>query len=219
MLSLQPSEFVIFEKKNVDTMAKVVIKSISKIPVSFKVQTTSPEKFRVRPRCGVLAANESVDVGIWLKQEHELSTEDKDKFLIMGMPTGSDCSNADVADLWRCKPANSPDVEHHRLVCRMADGCQKGGPDTSCGKLSAKSGIKDKDCNDPSGSGVCSKRESVEEQAQRMSKQIKYMAAMQGLTMVVLIVAIVLGVILYLKLPLNGAGAPHSSAIKRPHCK
>lgn len=92
-----------------------------------QIQTTSPEKFRVRPRCGVIPPSEVAEVSIWLKQDQKLNG-DKDKFLVMATmsPMTSDCNNSEVAELWKEKTSNDPDVENHRLVCRLLKSGSKG---------------------------------------------------------------------------------------------
>lgn len=92
-----------------------------------QIQTTSPEKFRVRPRCGIIQPNQAAAINIWLKTEHQLSAESKDKFLVMAMAVpGEEC---EVADLWRNKSPNAGDVEQHRLVCRLDDKTSKSAAD------------------------------------------------------------------------------------------
>lgn len=92
-----------------------------------QIQTTSPEKFRVRPRCGVIAPNAETEVGIWLKSDQQLSNDSKDKFLIMATQSSSaECCNSEVAELWKEKTANDQDVENHRLVCRLTKSESQG---------------------------------------------------------------------------------------------
>ncbi|SPP77512.1 blast:Motile sperm domain-containing protein 2 [Drosophila guanche] len=138
MLQLEQKEFVNFDPKNAE--ATVHFKSIAKVPVTFKIQTTSPEKFRVRPRCGIISPNEKAEISIWLKSEYKLRGDSKDKFLVMAMLAPGHCAGADVTDLWRNACTDGPDVEQHRLVCRFEDMtakcCDKIASETSlgCGK-------------------------------------------------------------------------------------
>ncbi|KAH8415682.1 hypothetical protein KR222_008663 [Zaprionus bogoriensis] len=127
MLQVEPSEFVNFCPATGE--AKLKLSNVSGQPVVYKIQTTSPDKFRVRPRCGVIAPKEEAEVGIWLKPDHQLSNDSKDKFLVMATPMNSaDCTSSEVAELWKEKAAADPDVENHRLVCRLGgkDGGSKG---------------------------------------------------------------------------------------------
>lgn len=71
--------------------------------------------------------SEVADVSIWLKQDQQING-DKDKFLIMATmsPLTSDCNNSEVAELWKEKTSNDPDVENHRLICRLLKSGSKG---------------------------------------------------------------------------------------------
>jgi len=105
-----------------------------------QIQTTSPEKFRVRPRCGIIQPNQEASINIWLKSEHQLSGESKDKFLVMAMlAPGGECGGSDVAELWRNKSPSAVDVEQHRLVCRFDENKPKAQPD--CAAKASKASV------------------------------------------------------------------------------
>ncbi|XP_034483790.1 motile sperm domain-containing protein 2 isoform X2 [Drosophila innubila] len=126
MLQLEPSEYVNFCPITGD--AKLTLKNMTEQPVVYKIQTTSPEKFRVRPRCGVVPANSTAEVNIWLKSDHQLSPDAKDKFLVMAAFAPSvDCSTQEVADIWKERGTNDPEVENHRLVCRLTGKSKESG--------------------------------------------------------------------------------------------
>ncbi|XP_017071246.1 motile sperm domain-containing protein 2 isoform X3 [Drosophila eugracilis] len=141
MLNIDPKEFVNFNAKNAE--ATLNLKSIAKSAVTYKIQTTSPEKFRVRPRCGIIQPNQSASINIWLKSEHKLSEESKDKFLVMAMvASGGECGGSDVAEMWRNKSPTAVDVEQHRLVCRFEESKPKAPPD--CPSKTSKSCVDSK---------------------------------------------------------------------------
>lgn len=166
MLHINPKDFVNFNSKNAE--ATMTIKSIATSAVTYKVgkiythtsytrlihpsetlqiQTTSPEKFRVRPRCGIIQPNQEATINIWLKSEHKLSDDSKDKFLVMAMVApGGECGGADVTELWRSKSPTSADVEQHRLVCRFDENKSKAQLD--CASKSSKASV---DCSKKSG--------------------------------------------------------------------
>ncbi|KAH8270164.1 hypothetical protein KR018_005089 [Drosophila ironensis] len=152
MLRVDPKDFVDFNAKNADALLS--LRAISASPVAYKVyyrvcnpkppstsiltrggpfqiQTTSPEKFRVRPRCGVIQPDQTVSINIWLKSEFQISSENKDKFLVMAMPAPPMECGADIAELWRNKACLPDDVEQHRLVCRLDSLCTQTSVDTS----------------------------------------------------------------------------------------
>ncbi|XP_035681813.1 motile sperm domain-containing protein 2-like [Branchiostoma floridae] len=83
--------------------------------VAFKVKTTSPEKYRVRPSSGPIAPGVSVDVNVFLQPGHQASTP-RDKFLVLSMEVQQEVKNtAELAALW--KSAAKGSVMEHRLRC------------------------------------------------------------------------------------------------------
>ncbi|KAH8257588.1 hypothetical protein KR038_011670 [Drosophila bunnanda] len=139
MLQVNPKEFLSFNSKNAE--ATLNLKSISKSrPITYKIQTTSPEKFRVRPRCGVIQPNQTAAINIWLKPEHQVSCDNKDKFLVMAMEMPN--PSCDVTDMWRNKSPNAMDVEQHRLICSQDERNSKS--DSDC---QGKANKPKADCN------------------------------------------------------------------------
>lgn len=112
-----------------------------------QIQTTSPEKFRVRPRCGYLAPSETVSVNIMLKQDYHLGESPKDKFLVMCMPApvGIEPSQQSMSEAWKMKPQNGNDVEQHRLTCNYRSSASAAStPGTcACGKTTVFNGGPD----------------------------------------------------------------------------
>ncbi|XP_078683166.1 motile sperm domain-containing protein 2-like isoform X2 [Branchiostoma floridae x Branchiostoma belcheri] len=83
--------------------------------VAFKVKTTSPEKYRVRPSSGPIAPGVSVDVNVFLQPGHQASTS-RDKFLVLSMEVQQEVKNsAELTALW--KSAAKGSVMEHRLRC------------------------------------------------------------------------------------------------------
>uniref|UniRef100_A0A1A9W4J6 MSP domain-containing protein n=1 Tax=Glossina brevipalpis TaxID=37001 RepID=A0A1A9W4J6_9MUSC len=119
MLRVVPNDFIQFPRGD-PSESLLQLTNIGKQPVTFKIQTTSPEKFRVRPRCGLINAGETTTVNILLKAEHSLSDNARDKFLIMCLPA-REISNAQVGEFWKKQNNNGPNVEQHRLCCIYKD--------------------------------------------------------------------------------------------------
>lgn len=83
--------------------------------VAFKIKTTSPENFRVRPSCGPIAPGESVEVQIHLQPGHEMRLF-KDKFLILSTVMPDD-EKLDAQNMWKSIPPSS--IMEQRLRCRF----------------------------------------------------------------------------------------------------
>ncbi|KAG1745991.1 PapD-like protein [Suillus paluster] len=72
-------------------------------PVAFKVKTTAPKLYCVRPNSGRIEPGESVDVSVMLqpmKDEPPLSSKCKDKFLIQSTLITPEKETRDLQDFW-----------------------------------------------------------------------------------------------------------------------
>lgn len=72
-------------------------------PVAFKVKTTAPKQYCVRPNSGVIQPNDSVEVQVLLqamKEEPPLDAKCRDKFLVQSVLTSSD-QDPNVTTLWQ----------------------------------------------------------------------------------------------------------------------
>lgn len=71
--------------------------------MAFKVKTTAPKLYCVRPNSGVLKPGESSDVTIifqGLKDEPSLGYKCKDKFLFVSLPCSEDVDSKNVSSNW-----------------------------------------------------------------------------------------------------------------------
>lgn len=113
-LGITPSECIIFSKEGNDTVGKFTIKNNHSENLAYKIKTTSPEKFRVRPSMGTLIPGNSQQISITLHDGYQYTTVNKEKFLVMcKIVTKSEMSTSELTDLW--KDSNSAITEQHRL--------------------------------------------------------------------------------------------------------
>ncbi|XP_064637399.1 motile sperm domain-containing protein 2-like [Lineus longissimus] len=87
--------------------------------VAFKVKTTSPEKYRVRPSTGVVRSGSSTEVSVYLQPG--ITNVARDKFLVMAMDIGTDgfSSSGELADKWRSEPRDN--IMEHRLRTNVTE--------------------------------------------------------------------------------------------------
>lgn len=72
-------------------------------PVAFKVKTTAPKQYCVRPNSGRIEPDHEVEVQVLLqamKQDPPADTKCRDKFLVQAVPISGDKEFASVADIW-----------------------------------------------------------------------------------------------------------------------
>lgn len=128
MLRIIPQNNIVFTKSGNELVGNVEIINIHKEPVTYKIKTTAPEKFRVRPSTGVLSPGANVTINVVLQHGHQVMALNREKFLVMCMAFTHDLSTSsqDLADLWKNTPPSSASVEQHRLKCTMPANLDDG---------------------------------------------------------------------------------------------
>ncbi|KAL1456872.1 hypothetical protein WDU94_001562 [Cyamophila willieti] len=119
-LRISPSECVLFKKeKSGDIVGQICIANKNSQSVAFKIKTTSPEKFRVRPGSGVLSPDDKLTVCVSVQEGVPARDILGDKFLVMSTILNSDepVSSTDLVVLW--KSISSSSVDQHRLKCSL----------------------------------------------------------------------------------------------------
>uniref|UniRef100_A0A1I7XQ48 Major sperm protein n=1 Tax=Heterorhabditis bacteriophora TaxID=37862 RepID=A0A1I7XQ48_HETBA len=99
----------------VDYIDIVAIRNISSSSVMFKIKTTSPEKFRVRPSAGIIAPGATEIIRVYLQSEYKHSCT-REKFLLMALET-SNRNTENFGELWK-QATNKSKVEH-KLRCKI----------------------------------------------------------------------------------------------------
>ncbi|WKX99694.1 hypothetical protein Q1695_014512 [Nippostrongylus brasiliensis] len=100
-----------------DYVDVVAVRNTSPSAVMFKIKTTSPEKFRVRPSTGCIAAGSTDIIRVYLQSEYRSSCS-REKFLLMALETENNNLES-FGELWK-KADNDKKVEQ-KLRCRIAD--------------------------------------------------------------------------------------------------
>lgn len=83
MLNVNPAEVIVFQKSpiNNEYTGNVEITNVSKKPITYKVKTTAPDKYRVRPSTGTLSPNNSAKINVVVQKNQHVVPINKDKFL------------------------------------------------------------------------------------------------------------------------------------------
>ncbi|KAM4818878.1 motile sperm domain-containing protein 2 isoform 2-T2 [Thomomys bottae] len=123
LLHISPAEELYFgstdsgEKKTL-----IVLTNVTKNTVAFKVRTTAPEKYRVKPSNSSCDPGASVD--IVLSPHGGLTVSAQDRFLIMAaeMEQPSGTGPAELTQFWKEVPRNK--VVEHRLRCHTVESSQ-----------------------------------------------------------------------------------------------
>ncbi|XP_074033029.1 motile sperm domain-containing protein 2 [Leptinotarsa decemlineata] len=116
-LKVTPSSIITFTKEGNELVSSMELQNVdSSIHISYKLKTTSPEKFRVKPSTGLLAPGESNTVTVTLFPGFQLGGLSKDKFLVMSTTLEPDeIGNVDSVEIW--KNSSGRKINQHRLKC------------------------------------------------------------------------------------------------------
>ncbi|XP_063700496.1 motile sperm domain-containing protein 2-like [Culicoides brevitarsis] len=124
LLRVTPNEAIIFTKVENELYGQVQLTNIDFNPVTYKIKTTAPEKFRVRPSSGVLTKGGTQTINVIFNQGH---TWNRDKFLVMCMSLGVDepTDQQHLTELWKNTSTSSTNIEQHRLRCQLPDDAKE----------------------------------------------------------------------------------------------
>ncbi|KAK3100204.1 hypothetical protein FSP39_016243 [Pinctada imbricata] len=116
LLTICPADELVFtsDEQGKDAHNTISLKNTLPYQIAFKVKTTSPEKYKVRPSSGIVKPGSTADVYVHLHQGYYSSSVDKDKFLIMAMEMTGDAPD-NLMELW--KSVQRENVMEHRLQC------------------------------------------------------------------------------------------------------
>ncbi|PAV77352.1 hypothetical protein WR25_08424 [Diploscapter pachys] len=100
-----------------DLIDVVAIKNVSSGSLMFKIKTTSPEKFRVRPSTGIVAVGATESVRVYLQHEYRYSCS-KEKFLILAMET-NETNIENFGEAWK----SAKNKVEQKMKCKIAEDC------------------------------------------------------------------------------------------------
>ncbi|CAM4800151.1 unnamed protein product [Rotaria magnacalcarata] len=126
-LSIRPYNEMIFDRLDpssngtADCIQTLSLTNVGDRILTFKIKTTSPDKFRVKPGCSILHPGASATISVYLLKAYCTPTSDinKEKFLIIWTLIGHDLKQAQLVEFWKTVP-NSVLYEH-RLKCVLGN--------------------------------------------------------------------------------------------------
>ncbi|EXJ68597.1 uncharacterized protein A1O5_08391 [Cladophialophora psammophila CBS 110553] len=117
-VDLQPAELGFRRPFNREVTEILKLTNGNTQPVAFKVKTTAPKQYCVRPNSGIIAPNESVDVQVLLqamKEEPPLDAKCRDKFLVQSVLTSAD-QDPNVTTLWQTVEKTAKNTIQERKI-------------------------------------------------------------------------------------------------------
>ncbi|KAJ1116654.1 hypothetical protein NDU88_004860 [Pleurodeles waltl] len=120
LLHISPAEELHFgSKESGERKCLILLTNVTKNPVAFKVRTTAPEKYRVKPSNSSCEPGTSLDIVVSL--HGGFSASPQDRFLVMAaeMDQSSGTGSLELSQFWKEVPRNL--VMEHRLLCHVVE--------------------------------------------------------------------------------------------------
>ncbi|KAI0304278.1 VAMP-associated protein [Multifurca ochricompacta] len=119
-VTLQPSNSLGFNRPLTQNVKRSLsITNPNADPISFKIKTTAPKLYCVRPNSGKVEPGQTVEVQVMLqamKEEPPLNSKCKDKFLIQSMLIPPERASLPLHDLWNIPEGEEPGKIHSQKV-------------------------------------------------------------------------------------------------------
>nr|XP_034838785.1 LOW QUALITY PROTEIN: motile sperm domain-containing protein 2-like [Maniola hyperantus] len=119
MLLMNPAKMLNFRNNNEIISTQLTITNMEESCVAFKIRTTAPEKYIVRPSLGTLTSKASQTINIIVNSGFLISSVEKDRFLVVSIKVpNSNMSQKDLGDLWK---SSATQANEYRLKCSSID--------------------------------------------------------------------------------------------------
>ncbi|KAL1977946.1 hypothetical protein VTN31DRAFT_805 [Thermomyces dupontii] len=109
-VELQPTELGFRRPFNVEVSESMFLRNLNNEPVAFKVKTTAPKHYCVRPNSGRIEPGKSVEVQVLLqamKEDPPLDAKCKDKFLVQSVAITGDYEYSNIASIFEKVPKSA----------------------------------------------------------------------------------------------------------------
>ncbi|KAI9887575.1 MAG: phosphatidylinositol-binding protein scs2 [Watsoniomyces obsoletus] len=118
-VELSPSELAFRRPFTQQVTQTLHLRNIGPDPVAFKVKTTAPKQYCVRPNSGRVESGETVDVSVILQAMKEDPPPDakcRDKFLVQSIAVTADKETVNLQTLWHHMEVTARESIHEKKI-------------------------------------------------------------------------------------------------------
>uniref|UniRef100_A0AAX7VPA7 MSP domain-containing protein n=1 Tax=Astatotilapia calliptera TaxID=8154 RepID=A0AAX7VPA7_ASTCA len=119
LLDVSPAEELSFGSGETEKKSLIILNNVVKNQVAFKVRTTAPDKYRVKPSSSCCEPGASVDIVVSLHGGSQASPQDR--FLIMAAEM-ENAGSQDLSQFWKEVPKTK--IMEHRLRCHVLESAK-----------------------------------------------------------------------------------------------
>ncbi|CAN9497691.1 unnamed protein product [Ophioblennius macclurei] len=117
LLDVSPAEELSFGSGETEKKCLIILSNVTKNQVAYKVRTTAPEKYRVKPSSSSCEPGASVEIVVSLHGSFQASLQDR--FLVMAAEMDNTTGSQELAQFWRELPKAK--IVEHRLRCNVLE--------------------------------------------------------------------------------------------------
>ncbi|KAH7356463.1 PapD-like protein [Rhexocercosporidium sp. MPI-PUGE-AT-0058] len=103
-VEIEPTELAFTRPFTTEVSQSLKIRNTNRTPVAFKVKTTAPKQYCVRPNSGRIEPGKEVEVTVLLqamKQDPPLDIKCRDKFLVQSVAVTADKEFTNIQSIWQ----------------------------------------------------------------------------------------------------------------------
>ncbi|XP_045541190.1 motile sperm domain-containing protein 2-like [Papilio machaon] len=116
-LQIIPNDYLTFTIDNNSLKSELTVINQNNIRISFKIRTTGPEKFKVKPTSGILSPNEMQKIVITVLSGFDCNVAVKERFLVLSTFIDDNLIQKQIDEVWQNPKAK---VNEHRLKCKLS---------------------------------------------------------------------------------------------------
>ncbi|KAJ4396434.1 phosphatidylinositol-binding protein scs2 [Gnomoniopsis smithogilvyi] len=129
-VEIEPFELGFRRPFTVEVAQILKLRNTNKQPVAFKVKTTAPKQYCVRPNSGRIEPGHEVEVSVLLqamKQDPPADAKSRDKFLVQSVLISGDLEFSNVQTIWEAVPKSAVQEKKIRVNFLPAAGTEPAG--------------------------------------------------------------------------------------------
>ncbi|KAG0342907.1 phosphatidylinositol-binding protein scs2 [Podila humilis] len=132
-IELEPSNQLAFRRPLTDAIKEtLIIRNPTQLPIAFKVKTTAPKQYCVRPNSGRIESGQELEVQVQMQAMKEDPPADfkcKDKFLVQSVAITAERAALSLTDLWPTVEREAKDqIREKKIRCVFLPPLEDASP-------------------------------------------------------------------------------------------
>ncbi|XP_013163394.1 PREDICTED: motile sperm domain-containing protein 2-like [Papilio xuthus] len=117
VIQIIPNDYLTFTIDNNSLKSELTVINPNNVRIAFKIRTTGPEKFKVKPTSGILSSNGMQKILITILSGFDCNVAVKERFLFLSTCIDDGLTQKQIDELWQNPKAK---INEHRLKCKLS---------------------------------------------------------------------------------------------------